>query len=392
MAQVEMAQLDMVRTRRSQIEMGENAMQQTRLLGFAPLEGLDALLAAMRAVPGPELLVHRAPHTASRGGPGVAALFQTEPDVPLMERGREALAASLGTVQRRLEVACQAGPFLPMDPAAACCPAAAAPLLLASAWDALTPALARHGAHHQWDIVLSWTPEHVVARHRGEIAPAAASGPAALAEAVAGVLRNERGRREAALLAALAPAVLALAAGGAAGTETQVAVTVLVASGCEAPVEAALDAMAAEHVENATIDMRGPLPPLSFFSVKIATVEEQAVTSAWSTLGLGDRVDLSDLHRQWRLRAAAAHPDRQHAPETAGSGATVSDLTDAYRLLRDLLPAGTDAEGHTLHGLLRRAGYRLIMPADIAAPVRPVQRAGVATAAALPESLLERLP
>jgi hypothetical protein len=230
-----------------------------------------------------------------------------------------------------------------------------------------------------------------VARHRNEIAPAAALGPSALADAVAGVLRNERGRREAALLAALAPAVLALAAGGAAGTETQVAVTVLVASGREAPVEAALDAMPAEHVGDATIDMRGPLPPLSFFSVKIATVEEEAVTSAWSTLGLDDRIDLSGLHRQWRLLAAAAHPDRQQAPETPKAGAAVSDLTDAYRLLRDLLPPGTEAEGHTLNGLLRRAGYRLIMPADIAAPVRPVQRAGAA-AAALPESLLERLP
>ncbi|MGD0109845.1 MAG: hypothetical protein ABSC06_38365, partial [Rhodopila sp.] len=80
MAQVAMAQVDMMRTHKSQIEtgaqieMGENAMQQTRLLGFAPLAGLDALQAVMRAVPGRELLVHRAPYTASRGGPAVAAL------------------------------------------------------------------------------------------------------------------------------------------------------------------------------------------------------------------------------------------------------------------------------------------------------------------------------
>jgi hypothetical protein len=111
----------------------------------------------------------------------------------------------LKSVQCRLEVACQAGPFLPMDPAAACCPTKSVPRLLANEWDALAVALARDGARQQWDIELRWTPEDVVARHRSKIAPAAALGPQALADVVGVVLRNERVQRETALLTALAP-------------------------------------------------------------------------------------------------------------------------------------------------------------------------------------------
>ena len=137
----------------------------------------------------------------------------------------------------------------------------------------LAEALAAHGARQQWDIVLHWAPEAVVARHRAEIAPPPRTAPQALAEAVGAVLRAECARHEAAVLAALTPAVLAFAEGGAACADTQVAVTVLVAANAEAAVEAALDALPAEQMEGVSIDMRGPLPPLSFSAVRLATVQ-----------------------------------------------------------------------------------------------------------------------
>ncbi len=382
-----LAAIHMPETRGADFDLG-----QTRLLGFAPLAGLDALHAAMEAVPGPALQVHRGP--AVGGGSMIAALHQAEPDAAFASRGREALTASLKSIQQRLEVACQAGPFLPMDPGAACCPASVLPRLLAGQWDHLVAALVRHGACQQWDIELRWRPEDVVARHRGEIAPAAALGSEALAEAVGSALRGERDRREAALLAALGPAVLAFAKGGAACAETQVVVTVLVASGGDTAVEAALDGMAAEHIEGASIDMRGPLPPLSFFAVRVEAVEERAVIDAWATLGLGDRVDLSTLHRQWRLCAAAAHPDR--LPNLTVTGETVGDthgrpavpdLTDAYRLLRDLLPAKTTFDGHTLASLLSRAGHRLVIPADVTKRSEPHGRAFGQASDQVPERL-----
>ena len=159
------------------------------------------------------------------------------------------------------------------------------------------------------------------------------------------MLLADRSRREAALLAALAPTALAFASGGAACAETEVSVTVLVNAWGEAPVEAALDALPAEHAEDASIDMRGPLPPLSFSAVRLVTVEARDLNRAWQLLRLTDRIDLASLHRQWRQCAAEVHPDRRPAKDAV----TVSELTEAYRLLRPLLPTDASAKFQTLN-------------------------------------------
>jgi hypothetical protein len=333
-------------------------LRPTRLLGFAPIEGLDALQSALKAVPGPALWVER--------GEDVAALVQAEPHAPLIRRGRKALLEGLHTVQRRLEVACQSGPFLPMDPAAATCPTGTLTRLLSAMWPALSAALHRHGRTQQWDVVLRWSPEAVVAAHRAELAETMMSaGKSALAEAVAGVLRADRARREAALLASLSSAVLAIAPP--IGTDTEVALTVLVRSDEAASMEAALESLSGPAVADASLDLRGPLPALSFFAVRLATVEQGQVASAWRRLDLPERIDLSTLHRQWRQRAAALHPDRWQGTETLDVNA-VSDVTEAYRTLRSLLP-GSDSV--TLADLLSRAGYRLVLPVEDAAETTP---------------------
>lgn len=331
-----------------------------RLLGFAPLVGLDALQSALEMVPGPALRIQRSAH----GQSAVAAIAQDEPETALQSRSRDDLVTSLRTVQRRMEIACLAGPFLPMDPATACCLATTVPQLLEPAWDGLFAALTQHGACHQWDIALRWTPNHVMAKHRHSIAAAAGQGPQILAEAVAAALRTERDVMEAGLLATLRPVVLAFAAAGAARAETEISVTVLTSAQGETALEAALDALAPEYAEAATIDMRGPLPPLSFSAVQLITVTEHEATQAWQTLGLSDRIDLATLHRQWRLCAAAIHPDRQATQPALADCATVSEITSAYRLLRGLLPNADPRETFALTSLLRRCGSRLILPAQ----------------------------
>lgn len=347
----------------------EMTMQLTRLLGFTSFAGLDTLRPALEAVPGPALHIHCSP----QGKPGVAALLQDEPNTALLSRGREELTSSLQTMQRRMEVACLAGPFLPMDPAVACCPSDAIPRLLETSWDALFDAVTRHGACHQWEVVLRWTPQHVVAKNRADIAVAAGKGPQILADAVATALLAERDGRETALLAALQPAVPGFAKSGAARGETEISVTVLTPRQGDAAVETALDTMMPEHVEAATIDMRGPLPPLSFSAVRLTNVPEQDITNAWQTLSLPDRIDLAALHRQWRLRAAIVHPDRQAQSGLDDMG-TVSGMTAAYRLLRDLLPHGGPGETFTLTSLQRRSGPRLIMPAQAINCIPPLDR------------------
>lgn len=322
--------------------------ETARLLGFAPRKGAERLVAALGFIAGPPV--------AACHGPRVVTLLQAEPAAPLQTEGRAALTERLLTVQRRLEVACRAGLFLPMDPAAACCPAGALPALLAPAQDALADALAAHGGGQQWDIVLRWSAQAVLLRHQTELACSAPGGPGVLADAAAGVLLRERGRREAELLNALDQVVRAFAPRGASASETEIAVTVLVDAGAEAPVEAALNRL--PESDEAAIDMRGPLPPLSFHAVRLKSVDAQAVRKAWAALDLPERADLAALHRQWRHCAAAVHPDRRGP----GHLVSVSDLTAAYRLLKPLMTAEPGGQFQTLNALLRHAGLRLAVP------------------------------
>ena len=351
---------------------------RTRFLGFVPGHGLAAARAALDAVEGPPLVV--------RQGGGIAALMQPEPPGTLSGRGRAEMLAGLLTVQRRLEIACQAGPVLPVDPAVACCPTASVPALLDAAWVALDDALARHGGRRQWDVVLRWPPELVLARRREEIARHAAGlGRAGLAEAVAAALRAERSEREASLVAALTPAVLAFAPGGAAGAETEVALTVLLTSDGEAALEVALQGLAPEHAAGASVDLRGPLPPLSFTPVRIADVEAADIVRAWRGLDLPARIDVGELHRQWRRRAFALHPDRHAAGEAESFAAALSEATQAYHLLRDFLRDDVMRDGSaaewTLDDVSRRAGPRLVLPAELDAGAAPAPAPAPAPAA-----------
>jgi hypothetical protein len=278
------------------------------------------------------------------------------------------MLSGLHTVQRRLEVACQAGPFLPMDPAAATCPAATVPRLLQDSWQELAAALAEHGGRQQWDVVLRWEAEKLISLHRAALATAATEGKAALAEAVAAVLARGRAVREAALVGALAP--VSLARSTPIGGETEVAITLLMPSGGESAIESALGALtwpdaAAAEIDALAVDMRGPLPPVSFTAARLVAVEQSDVALAWGRLRLPEQIDSAGLHAQWRSMAAAAHPDRQPGLDSSKANDAVADLTAAYHLLRPLWPDARSPSANaklSLPQVLRRAGHRLVVP------------------------------
>ena len=329
--------------------MADVSMAPVRLLGFAGLADIDGLRAALAAVPGPPV--------RAVCGPTVAALIQDEPATPLARRGRKALLGGLQAVHRRLEIACQFGPFLPMDPGAACCPTSAIGPLLDLSWEGLAARLGPLGAMHQWDVVISWPPEAVLAPQRETLQEAAAKGdPALLAQAVQALLRAAHAARSALVLQALHRHVLAIAPGSAAGGETEITATVLVPHGRESLIEAALGQLPPAQVAGASADLRGPMPPVSFHPVRLTRIEAADIARSWRLLGLPEKVDLTLLNRQWRALAAAAHPDRH--PGLPASAEAFTDITEAYRLLRPLLRA----EPRTLRSLVRQAGYRLVLP------------------------------
>jgi hypothetical protein len=111
-------------------------------------------------------------------------------------------------------------------------------------------------------------------------------------------------------------------------------------------------------------------------AIYLSTAE---LDGAWQTLDLPRRIDRTGLHQQWRTLAASVNP---HRPTDTLSGAApgISGLTDAYRLLRAVLP--TDGREASLSEILSKAGWRLSVPdaparvsasARTTAPVRPME-------------------
>jgi hypothetical protein len=319
-------------------------MSTDRILGYAPLEGLDALLATLNTVPGPAV---EAWH-----GSSLAALLQSEPDDTLFCTQQISQATGPEGVQRRLELACHTAPFLPQDPASATVPSDAVPSLLSTAWPALDSALFTHGTHQQWEILLRWSPEAILARQSSHTA----HGANARTTAIRTALRAERARQEARLLNALSRAVLAIAPDGSGDRDTAITVTALIEAGSEYSMESALESL---EEGDLGIELRGPLPPVTFSPVRIISTEMIEITGAWHTLELGERTDRTHLQKQWRQLAASLRPDRQ-SHRLSGAAPGIAGLTDAYRLLRSLLPESNASA--TLPPTLGLAGRRLIVP------------------------------
>jgi len=315
------------------------------LLGVAPAALAPALAAALDAVPGPPL------HLCPVGGLlGVAQRGAR----PMLAAGRGPMFKRLHAVQRRLELACQLGPFLPADPAAAACPARDLPALLAAAAPALEAALAREGRRHQWEVTLRWPPDAVLAGRREAIrARAASDAPRDIADAVAALLAEARAERAAALRAALRPLVVALSPDDVSAGEGETGLTALVPAGGEAAIEAGLGALPAALTQHMSCDLKGPLPPLSFSAFRVEEGQAGTLRGAWRLLGLPARADAGALARRWREVAAALHPDR------AGAGTGFAAASAAHRLLRGAL-AGRPSLA--LDELDTSAGRRITLP------------------------------
>lgn len=316
-----------------------------RLLGFCPESGFEALRAALTDSAGPAL------HLIVIAGLGVAAQVEKEGGL-FRTMDRTALLRRLHAVQRRLELACQAGPFLPADPAAPPIKRGELPRLVGAAARRLLPALARDGAKQQWEITMRWPPEVVLAPHRAALATAAVTGTAAVVDLVGRLLRQDRDDRLAALRGVLSPRVVALTEGQA--TDTEISLTLLVQAGGEAAIEAALDRLPPAVTAHAAADLRGPLPPVSFAACALVEVPVGEITAAWHRLELNGTIDAAGLRRIWRSRASAVHPDHTG---NAADAVVLDAARTAYRLLAPLIDEAGPCGLPALRGL---AGRRLV--------------------------------
>lgn len=241
-----------------------------------------------------------------------------------------------------------AGPFLPASPAAALCPAAELPVLLAAAAPRLHIALAEDAGTHQWQLTLRWPREALLAARKPMLDSTACATPQLRAEACHQALQDELAYRGAVLDAALAPAVRSLQRqpappGPEAEAEAALHYLLLIPRDGEAAIEAVLQALPLALSRGAMADLHGPMPPVHFHAWQVAEADEQALRTAWSLLGLPEKVDLQALRRRWHSQRAEPAPSRL-APALAAAELDASDLAALLpRARRRLIPCGGHA-------------------------------------------------
>ena len=76
----------------------------------------------------------------------------------------------------------------------------------------------------------------------------------------------------------------------------------------------------------------GPLPPYSFATAEVQTVDAEALDAARETLELGESASLTDIKAAHRRLLRKHHPDRD--PD-AGAGERVKAISAAYELLEE---------------------------------------------------------
>lgn len=334
--------------------------QRLTLLGFTYPGPAAALRQALSRIPGPPVQIV----PAGQGAQAIACIAQAASGGMLAWQSRVALLKQLSCVQRRLELACQTAPFLPADPAMAPCPAKTLPALLADAAPGIARAIAAFGGLVQWDVVLRWQAEDVLRAQRTELATL--GGREALAEGVQRHLAQARALRAQALEMVLAPASFARIA--LEGEECACGFSVLVSRNAEAGLEATLHRFPAALGQGIAADLRGPLPPLSFASVKLRADCTAPAQAAWRSLELPEQLDHAVLQRHWHNRARQLHPDAGGTDQAAMAAAG-----DHLRLLRGLLE---DAGGQLCRAqLASAAGLKLVMPDLSLAPSAPEEAA-----------------
>lgn len=317
-------------------------MSRVTLLGFTLCAEAAAVHAAMAGVKGPAVFWQAAGEVVCLAEPGASP------------RGGPALARTLARRQLRLERAGLAGRFLAADPATACCTLDEVRALLPAEAAPLAEAVRRHGALRQWDLVVTWPAEALLAPQRDALAAAAAAGRDTLAAAVRGALAAAKEQRLSVLAAALRGVAMEMAP--LAGEATAGGFTVLLDPARLPALEAALGALPATLFGAARADLRGPMPALSFAAVRLRPAQDMA--AAWTTLALPASVSGPELQAHWRRAARAHHPDHG-----GGDGGAMAAATGAFRAVQAALrglPEGTRA---TLADLAPRG--RLVLPPSL---------------------------
>ena len=123
----------------------------------------------------------------------------------------------------------------------------------------------------------------------------------------------------------------------------------------------------------------GPLPPYSFATANIRTIDAAALDTARQSLELGESASLAEIKTAYRRLLQENHPDRSAAP---GAADRMREIAGAYELLEEFAVNYRHAFGSVLDGPIIvkvRSLNDLRSPGSLAQAARPQQRRDMAT-------------
>ncbi len=269
----------------------------------------------------------------------LAAFVTSRPLNLLPVRNSAKLGRNILRVQRKLEAILAVEGFLPAAFNTEFEDKAAVEAFLKLNKSMLRSAIDAHAAYHQYQISVTWRPERMLAalQDSPEVAALQADDAPKSKHAAATALKEAASAICAAMSASVGERIAAAAAQCRqipVGDPPMIANLVcLVKPEKLSELEAALEAIDADHDDQLLIRLAGPLPPCSFAAIFKRDVTPEAVRDAQERIGVDDLSSIMAIKRAYKTFMKTAHPD------AGGEAALAAEGAQAYRLLKQLVEA-----------------------------------------------------
>lgn len=248
--------------------------------------------------------------------------------------------------QKTLEILQNVGPILPVAFGTEAKSAQDAIDILKNADGDVARAFADFGNKRQYQITVSWDPEKVLAEMRDEpesqeaLSFAKQAGRIALGQTIQLLLERRRAVLKSRALSYLEAVCAEIEEEPIDGDRMALNLVVLIEREAESALETCLEAFDAGE-KNLLIRMIGPLPAVSFSTVRFIDFDTQRVEEAYKALDVEPGADSLTLKGAYRAAMRKVHPDV--AGEEANEEA--SKVTDAYKLLQQIRSTSQDQSG-----------------------------------------------
>jgi len=292
---------------------------------------------------GPIGLDGGAVRTISDGGIGIVASHASP--IPFAQAAPERTLQCLAQHQRVLEAVMRGSPVIPLKFGTYADDERGVLGILRAGQSEFAAALARYADKVEVDLAAVWGDlTGVLAEIAGDETVIAAKarvgdqGPATTAQCIrlGQLVKELLDRRNKAvadgLLAALRARWQNIVVNPARDDAAVLNAAVLIGRAEEAAFDQALEQLDRRHGGRINFRRVGPLPPYSFATAEVKTVQSGGLDAARRRLGLGDAASLAEAKIAYRRLLQGLHPDRNADP---GASDRLQEVSAAYELLEE---------------------------------------------------------